>query len=258
MHYFKTSIAFGLLVLLTGLNTATAQILTDANAGLPGIWAGSTAWGDYDGDGDPDVLIVGLTGSADNCVPIARVYRNDSGRFTDINAGLSAVYLGQAAWGDFDGDGDLDIALSGITAEDQNLTHIYHNENGFFSRDLDQDLVPLRMSALAWGDPDADGDVDLVISGLSIGGNPRTVLYRNARIDANRLGSPLGGRPILQEDVPNTQRLINLNRGNLQWGDIDNDGDIDLAVSGFGTGGPRQAQIYLNQPTGTMIQDEHI
>ncbi|MGA1199165.1 MAG: hypothetical protein ACO36I_21945, partial [Candidatus Latescibacterota bacterium] len=41
---------------------ASAQVLSDNNLNLPGIWAGSTAWGDYDGDGDPDLLITGLTG----------------------------------------------------------------------------------------------------------------------------------------------------------------------------------------------------
>ena len=256
MRLLKSSIIVGLLFLLLG--TASAQVLTDNNAGLPGLWAGSTAWGDYDGDGDADILLAGLTGSANNCVPIARVYRNDNGRFTNINAGLSGIYLGQATWGDYDGDGDLDIALSGLTDQSENLTHIYRNENGTFTRDFDQNLVPLRYSALAWGDPDADGDLDLAISGMSIGGNPRTILYRNTRINASRLGSPLGGRSVFEEDVPNTQRLINLNRGNLEWGDIDNDGDIDLAVSGFGTGGPRQAQIYRNQPTGTLIQDERV
>ena len=256
MRLLKSFLTVSLFFLLIG--SASSQVLTENTASLPGLWAGSTAWGDYDDDGDADILIVGLTSSVDLCVPIARVYRNDNGGFTDINAGLSGIYLGQAAWGDYDGDGDLDIALSGLTAQGENLTHIYRNDNGVFTRDFDQNLVLLRYSALAWGDPDADGDLDLVISGMSIGGNPRTVLYRNARINASRLGSPLGGRSVLEEDVPNTQRLINLNRGNLEWGDIDNDGDIDLAVSGFGTGGPRQAQIYLNQPTGTLIQDERI
>ncbi|MDP6040349.1 MAG: FG-GAP-like repeat-containing protein, partial [Candidatus Latescibacteria bacterium] len=185
MRLLKSFLTVSLFFLLIG--SASSQVLTENTASLPGLWAGSTAWGDYDDDGDADILIVGLTSSVDLCVPIARVYRNDNGGFTDINAGLSGIYLGQAAWGDYDGDGDLDIALSGLTAQGENLTHIYRNDNGVFTRDFDQNLVLLRYSALAWGDPDADGDLDLVISGMSIGGNPRTVLYRNARINASRL-----------------------------------------------------------------------
>ncbi|MBI4802147.1 MAG: hypothetical protein HY796_06450 [Elusimicrobia bacterium] len=35
--------------------------------------------------------------------------------FTDINAGLTGVYLASLSWGDYDNDGDLDLALAGYT-----------------------------------------------------------------------------------------------------------------------------------------------
>ena len=256
MSLSKSFITVCLIACFSFYTQASAQVFSDNNANLPGIWGGSTAWGDYDGDGDPDLLITGLTGPAENCIPIARIYRNTAGTLTDINAGLPNIYLSKAAWGDYDGDGDLDVALSGLQASGNGLTHIYRNDNGTFTRDTDQSLVALRYSNVAWGDYDADGDADLLVSGMTAGGTVSTVLYKNGRIDRSRVGSPLGGRPLFEEDVFNTGRIVNVYHGNLAWGDIDNDGDLDLAVSGYGSGNVRQAQIYLNNPLGTLLRDD--
>ncbi len=69
------------------------------------------AWGDYDNDGDLDILLTGDTGTE----IISRVYRNDGETFADISAPLPGVKLGSVAWGDYDNDGDLDVLLSGDT-----------------------------------------------------------------------------------------------------------------------------------------------
>ncbi|MBT3606033.1 MAG: VCBS repeat-containing protein, partial [Candidatus Latescibacteria bacterium] len=256
MSLFKSIIAVYLISLFLTPFQASAQVLSDNNSNLPGIWSGSTAWGDYDADGDPDLLITGLTGPAENCVPIARIYRNTAGTFTDINADLPPIYLGKAAWGDYDGDGDLDVAISGFQATGNSITRIYRNDNGIFTLDTDQNMVSLRYSNVAWGDYDADGDLDLLTSGMTTGGTVSTVLYKNGRIDRTRTGSPLGGRSVLEEDVFNTGSIVNVNKGNMAWGDIDNDGDLDLAISGYGSGDVRQSQIYLNNPLGTLLRDE--
>ena len=60
---------------------------------------GSVAWGDYDSDGDLDILLAG------DLEPgyVSRLYRNDGGSvFTDTDAGLSGVFLGSVGWGDYD------------------------------------------------------------------------------------------------------------------------------------------------------------
>jgi hypothetical protein len=44
---------------------------------------------------------------------IVRILRNDHGQFTDVGAGIAGASNGAIAWGDFDNDGNLDIALLG-------------------------------------------------------------------------------------------------------------------------------------------------
>ncbi|MEM7347576.1 MAG: FG-GAP-like repeat-containing protein, partial [Chloroflexota bacterium] len=84
---------------------------TNINVGLTGVTDGGVAWGDYDNDGDLDILLSGVD-SGDT--PISQVWRNNGDNtFTNINAGLTGVEDSSVAWGDYDNDGDLDILLSG-------------------------------------------------------------------------------------------------------------------------------------------------
>ena len=76
---FAALIAF----LMLGVSAAIAQSLTPSGTPLPGTALGSLAWGDYNADGRPDLLVTGLTGPAEGCGPVSRVYRNDITRFSD-------------------------------------------------------------------------------------------------------------------------------------------------------------------------------
>ena len=73
---------------------------------------GDVVWGDYDDDGDLDIL---LSGYADGG-SVTEVWRNDGGDlFTQAITVLTGVYQNSVAWGDYDDDGDLDILLAGIS-----------------------------------------------------------------------------------------------------------------------------------------------
>ncbi len=72
---------------------------------------GTVDVGDFDKDGDADLLITGESLER----PYTLVYENKmTFDFKNINAGLPGVANGNALWGDYDHDGDMDILLSGI------------------------------------------------------------------------------------------------------------------------------------------------
>ena len=48
------------VALVAGSSTAVhAQNLQDSGVELPGVWAGDATWGDYDRDGDQDLVLIG-------------------------------------------------------------------------------------------------------------------------------------------------------------------------------------------------------
>ena len=89
----------------------------------------SSAWGDFDQDGDPD-LFLGLVGGEDGA--ITALFRNDGDRFVDVAADVGLQLLEgatrQAAWVDFDGDGDLDLFLG--LRDRENV--LFRNDQGKF------------------------------------------------------------------------------------------------------------------------------
>jgi FtsP/CotA-like multicopper oxidase with cupredoxin domain len=209
----------------------------DVGGGLPGVDPASLAWGDYDNDGDLDLLIAGRdTGG----VPISRIYRNTGGVFADIGAGLTGVYSSPpttshyAAWGDYDNDGDLDLVISGTDGASNPVTLLYRNDGGSFVA-VAAGLQGMKSSAVAWGDYDNDGDLDLAISGLNAGSAPTTALYRND-----------GGA-----FTPIAAGFTGLFGGSLAWADYDNDGDLDLAMNGFAASG--KASIVYRNDSGVFV-----
>src|SRR5262249_28290662 len=133
--------------------------------------------------------------------------------FTDAGAGLPTMTAGASAWGDYDNDGDLDIALAGSGVS---YTSIYRNTSGVFSNQ--NFTLPARTDCdVAWIDYERDGDLDLMESGWNSGFTPVTYFFRNN--GANTFTSlTIAG-------------LTNIADGTMSWADIDNDGDLDLLLS---------------------------
>ncbi|MCX6879308.1 MAG: VCBS repeat-containing protein, partial [Verrucomicrobia bacterium] len=207
---------------------------TDVNAGLPNVEFGT--WGDYDRDGDLDLVVSGLVYETNTRV--TEIYRNDNGSFVSLNAGLTPVEYAELAWGDYDNDGDLDLVVAGDDATGVPRTTLYRNDGGVFVN-ANAGLLGVDSAGLAWGDYDNDGDLDLALSGYTGPGASHARLYRN------------DGGTFVWVDVG----LVQAGDGTVAWGDYDNDGDLDLLLSGSVDGLTEATRLYRNNGNGTFSEN---
>ncbi|TLY28024.1 MAG: T9SS type A sorting domain-containing protein, partial [Ignavibacteria bacterium] len=203
-------------------------------------YGNAAAWGDYDNDGDLDLVISGPT-AINNANPVVKIYRNDNGTLVDINAPIPGL-VGTVAWGDYDNDGDLDLFVTGSPdAAGSFYSRIYRNDGGNFV-DIGVNLPGGWASSAAWGDYDNDGDLDLVLIGYgTYRGTP--FLFRN---DGPSLGSGWTFTNINPQIIP-------LANGQVAWADYDGDGYLDLVATGttYGQGGV--TKIYRNDGHGGFV-----
>jgi photosystem II stability/assembly factor-like uncharacterized protein len=159
---------------------------------------GEAQWGDFDDDGDFDLLVAGNVREIDGTYDQAlRIYRNDAETYVPVNVidCLSCegwFDLTAATWADYDSDGDVDILLTGTYnsgSEIEGRAKIYANSGGVFS-DSGNDLPAPRASGtrggtFTWLDIDGELDLDYFIAGeyFTPGGNglieAQMHLYRN-------------------------------------------------------------------------------
>ena len=150
------------------------------NTGLPDLgWTPSISVGDYDGDGYLDIAMLGATVDE---YPYTGILRNNqNGTFTDIGANLVQYILGSLAFGDYNNDGKLDIAVIG-NYHNPGQPIVYQNQGHDIFTGLPYPLKPCEFDDkpfLCWVDYDNDGRLDLSYSGLEAGPGAFNTLYRN-------------------------------------------------------------------------------
>lgn len=216
---------------------ATPSEFVEVPIDLPQIVEGTTSWGDYDNDGDLDILLVGTT-DGNETGGIARIYRNDGNNiFLDANVGFEGgLYRANAAWGDYNNDGFLDVAYTGATGNGGRIFKIYRNNGNETFTNVPNSIVGVSKPSIAWGDYDNDGDLDLAVIGAEAGSYPKTAIYRNE-----------GNDQFNEIDAG----LTSINNGSISWGDYDNDLDLDLLItgttnSGYNGSSGRITVVYRN------------
>jgi len=156
-----------ILVLLVSLcmSVATfAQGFTNINAGLTGLHWSDVAWGDYDNDGDLDVIITGLDSGNNAATKLYKNEGNDS--FTEVSGlPIPGTFIGDVAWGDFDGDGDLDIIIQGYTTASQ-ITTLYENKGNDTFTDTGIVFPALADGSVSFTDFNNDGHLDILVVGF--------------------------------------------------------------------------------------------
>ncbi len=234
---------------------------------LPEDMGSGLAWGDYDNDGDDDLLAVNFSGDVVRGIPMGKsaLFKNDgNGKFQNIasDIGIDISLFGMSpTWADYDNDGDLDLYL---TAYGDNV--LLRNDGGqFIDVSAQAGTNDKRFSAGAsWGDYDQDGDLDLYVTnyvdfiyeesdkaaakrqyGAEV---PFTLNPSSYAPQANSLYRNNGDGSFT--DVAQEAGVDDKDGRSLgaTWFDFEGDGDLDLYVANDGS----KNGVYQNNGDGTF------
>lgn len=180
-----------------------------------------------------------------------------------VASGLPNIGRGEMRIADFNNDGNLDVLIIGQTTAYSTLGgtigFYLGNGNGTFS-DATSTWFPTAPTAVSGGivgiaDYDKDGDIDFVYAGRTNAAVNVIYLYKNTgtTFENNTTAAFTG-----------TTAPTGFYTGSIQWGDIDNDGDLDLLINGrtytsltYPTSSSHRGnvlQIYKNDGDGTFTQ----
>jgi enediyne biosynthesis protein E4 len=237
-------------LLLHNKGDQTFTRVTDCPIAQDGAVSTAGAWGDYDRDGDLDLLVAngGLVGRA----TANWFYVNQGqGSFLKSSGGLIEPLISEAradtfpTWVDVDDDGWLDLFVS---ASGVNSLFLNTRDGGFTKITADPLVTqPGNWSGMAWADYDNDGDLDVL---LTANGYPTATrplaLFRNE-------GSGRFSK-LTADDIGPLATAV-ANSWGCAWGDYDNDGWVDLIIAdGWFQSERRRPLMYRNQGDGTFIK----
>ena len=146
---------------------------------------------------------------------------------------------GSCALADIDNDGDLDLIITGADAQLTNRkTTLYSNDGlGNFTEEIGTGLSNWSEGGkIAFADVDGDADQDLLITGRDSSPNYYANFYLN---DGSGNFTP-----------DTTQPFEPSIGGNIEFADIDNDGDLDLFMTGRDNNNLIFSKLYQNGGTG--------
>ncbi|MBX2997505.1 MAG: VCBS repeat-containing protein [Caldilineaceae bacterium] len=179
-------------------------------------------WGDYDRDGYLDLALASSVGTT--------IYRNDGGQMRRVWSNTRRSF--GVRWGDFVGDNRLELVVVGDHGDNGGVNYIY-TISGSTVQESRRFTSTEQLARVAAGDFDGNGNLDLVVSTNSINALCPVMLYRND-----------GNAQFSQDPLCISSRAT----AAIGVGDVDNDGDLDLALGLF----PNSLQLFHNNGSGVF------
>jgi hypothetical protein len=204
---------------------------------FPNLRYGSISIADIDGDNDDDILLTGYSNT-----PEAVLYKNSGfGTFTiSQSPAFVGVYKSESEFVDLDGDGDQDLLVSGLQFSNVSSTRAYYNNGSGLYQFVNLNLPGIYDGDMSIADVDNDGDQDLFLTG-STGNSTSTTQISQLYLN-NGLGL----------FTPSSSNIVNLKESCSEFFDVDNDGDMDLVISGRISNSLRATRLYVNDGNGNF------
>ncbi len=215
----------------SGIFKNTNGVFTLIDTTIVAGQAGEAEWGDFDNDGDLDLLISGAIWNPGlmQFAPKTFIYENNAMVFTQVAGTLPNLSSSQVKWVDYDQNGNLDAFVTGDSSNQRKSPILLKNTNGVFASDLSFAPTAVLAPKVSWGDYNSDGAPDFAISGIEANlPFSKLSVYKN-----------LGG--IFSAVADSFAPLI---RGELVWGDLGNDGYLELSACGNLAIGVDSALLY--------------
>lgn len=190
-----------------------------------GVYSTGANWGDIDKNGYLDFAI---SNGNDMALAPNYLYLNYDGNLATRHSWGSSndQYSGHSALGDVNQDGYLDFAVSNYISSGwkASTVQLYISFGGTLETLPSwQSADSMHSFACAFGDADGDGDLDLAVASGEA--------YNNIR-EHQRIYYNIGGT---LETTPSWTSIDSTPCYDVEWGDVDNDGDLDLAfISSIG------------------------
>ncbi len=210
------------------------------------FFSGGIAAVDYDGDGDVDLYVVG-----GNTEPNHLYEDQGDGTYAEVAArvGLDLIHWGSGpAFGDIDGDGDLDLFIGSVGGDPISLFENRLDEEGRFVDITTASGIVItaeNTNSATFFDYDRDGYLDLFVTHWGnpyvAGDDTETVFRNNGDRTFTNLSIESGIAATLVEDYLDVSFSAN-------FADIDGDGDSDLLMSSDFD----DSQVYRNNDDGTF------
>jgi len=188
---------------------------------------------DLDSDSHLDIIIAGVT---DYYFPklFTKIYANSGdGNFLESYKGvIPDVNQSFISSADVNNDNTEDLFLIGYDGSKLISKLFLNNGIGNYTELLNTPFPELRNGSTAFLDVDNDGDQDVIVSGSTFGNQAFTELYLN---DGT-------GVFILETNSFFYERRFT----SIDFSDIDNDGDLDILISGSSNSGTTSSYLYEN------------
>lgn len=232
------------------LNNGINSFLETTNPQLIGTYQGSTNLFDIDGDLDKDAIIIGFSNTNSEEIYV----NNGSALFSRVRTSpFPGSYNGETVFFDIDGDTDEDIVTIGGSESSSMSNGVYLNDGfGEFEPFLNHGLPVFAKSNMEVADLDNDGDLDIICMGQS-----DFIPNVNNNVTQVFLNDGLGFFSALPNAIPKI-----IVEGGIAVGDIDNDGDLDLALTGTDQTTPgspvKYSNVLFNNGSGIFTESSNI